>query len=83
MKHYVDVLLPLPLANWYTYSLPESLEGQVQTGSRVIVPFGKKKFYTALVANVHYCPPEGYEIKEVTEVLDTRPVLLPQQFRLW
>ncbi len=83
MKHYVDVLLPLPLANWYTYSLPESLEGQVQTGSRVIVPFGKKKFYTALVANVHYCPPEGYEIKEVTEVLDTRPVLLPKQFRLW
>ena len=83
MKHYVDVLLPLPLANWYTYSLPESLEGQVQTGCRVIVPFGKKKFYTALVANVHYCPPEGYEIKEVTEVLDTRPVLLPQQFRLW
>lgn len=83
MKHYVDVLLPLPLANWYTYSLPESLEGQVQTGSRVIVSFGPKKFYTALVANVHYCPPEGYEIKEVTEVLDTRPVLLPQQFRLW
>ena len=83
MKHYVDVLLPLPLANWYTYSLPESLEGQVQTGSRVIVPFGRKKFYTALVANVHYCPPEGYEIKDVTEVLDTRPILLPQQFRLW
>ena len=83
MKHYIDVLLPLPLANWYTYSLPESLEGQVQTGSRVIVSFGRKKFYTALVANVHYCPPEGYEIKEVTEVLDTRPVLLPQQFRLW
>ena len=83
MKHYVDVLLPLPLANWYTYSLPESLEGQVQTGSRVIVSFGRKKFYTALVANVHYCPPEGYEIKDVTEVLDTRPILLPQQFRLW
>lgn len=83
MKHYIDVLLPLPLANWYTYSLPESLEGQVQTGSRVIVSFGRKKFYTALVANVHYCPPEGYEIKDVTEVLDTRPILLPQQFRLW
>ena len=73
----------MPLANWYTYSLPESLEGQVQTGSRVIVSFGRKKFYTALVANVHYCPPEGYEIKDVTEVLDTRPILLPQQFRLW
>lgn len=73
----------MPLANWYTYSLPESLEGQVQTGSRVIVSFGPKKFYTALVANVHYCPPEGYEIKDVTEVLDTRPILLPQQFRLW
>ena len=83
MKQYIDVLLPLPLANWYTYSLPASLEGKVQTGSRVIVPFGRKKYYTALVVNVHYCPPEAYETKDVVEVLDEHPILVPQQFRLW
>ena len=83
MKQYIDVLLPLPLANQYTYSLPEALEGKVQTGSRVIVPFGRKKFYTALVVNVHYCPPEAYETKDVAEVLDEHPILLPPQLRLW
>ena len=74
---YVDVILPLPLANRYTYSLPEVLEGQVAEGSRVIVPFGRKKFYTALVARIHSDPPTGYEIKDVVEVLDPHPILLP------
>ena len=80
---YVDVILPLPLANRYTYSLPEALEGQVAEGSRIIVPFGRKKFYTALVARIHSDPPTGYEIKDVVEVLDPHPILLPGQFRLW
>lgn len=83
MKQFVDVILPLPLANRYTYSLPDNLQNQVQTGSRVIVPFGRKKFYTALVTNVHYCPPEAYETKDISEVLDAHPILLPQQFKLW
>lgn len=83
MKQYIDVILPLPLANRYTYSLPDAFQGQVQVGSRVIVPFGRKKFYTALVANVHYCPPENYETKDILEVLDTQPILLPRQFKLW
>ena len=83
MKQFVDVILPLPLANRYTYSLPDNLQNQVQTGSRVIVPFGRKKFYTALVANVHYCPPEAYETKDISEVLDAHPILLSQQFKLW
>ena len=83
MKQYVDVILPLPLANRSPYSLPDALQGQVAAGSRVIVPFGRKKYYTALVANVHYCPPEAYETKDVAEVLDANPILLPGQFRLW
>ena len=82
MKQYIDVILPLALPGRLTYSLPDSLQGLVQTGSRVIVPV-RKKFYTALVANVHYCPPENYETKDVLEVLDARPILLPQQFKLW
>ncbi len=71
------------MANWYTYSLPDSLKGKVQSGCRVIVPFGRKKFYTALVVQVHYCPPEAYETKDVAELLDEQPILLPQQFHLW
>lgn len=83
MKKFVDVILPLPIANHYTYSLPDELAGQVQTGCRVIVPFGRKKFYTAIVTNVHYCKPEEYEVKDVSEVLDSHPVLLPLQYKFW
>ncbi len=83
MKQFVDVILPLPLANRYTYSLPEELQNRVKTGSRVIVPFGGKKIYTALVTNSHYCPPKDYDTKEVIEILDVHPILTPQQFKLW
>ena len=37
---YADVLLPLPMADAYTYSVPEGMEGEVQVGMRVVVPFG-------------------------------------------
>src|ERR1700736_1898442 len=40
-KHTVRVLLPLPLADAYDYSVPEGLE--VAPGSFVIVPLGKRE----------------------------------------
>ncbi|MGN0037319.1 MAG: primosomal protein N' [Bacteroidaceae bacterium] len=83
MRQFVDVILPLPLARCFTYLLPDHLVGQVQVGCRVVVPFGRKKFYTAIVSNIHYAAPEGYEAKEVSELLDGHPVLLPLQFRFW
>lgn len=83
MKKFVDVIVPLPIANQYTYSLPAEMEEMVQIGCRVVVPFGRKKFYTAIVTKVHYAAPEGYETKEISEVLDSAPVLLPRQFEFW
>ena len=74
MKKYVDVIVPLPIAGQYTYSLPAEMEEKVQIGCRVVVPFGRKKFYTAIVTNVHYAAPEGYETKDIEEVLDSTPV---------
>ena len=83
MKKYVDVIVPLPIASQYTYSLPSDLEESVQEGCRVVVSFGRKKFYTAIVTRVHYVAPDGYETKDIEEVLDTSPVLLPRQFLFW
>ncbi|MBR4044774.1 MAG: primosomal protein N', partial [Bacteroidaceae bacterium] len=83
MKKYVDVIVPLPIASQYTYSLPAELEESVQEGCRVVVPFGRKKFYTAIVTKVHYAAPEGYDTKDIEEVLDSKPVLLPKQFEFW
>ena len=83
MKKYVDVIVPLPIASQYTYSLPPEWEESVQAGCRVVVSFGRKKFYTAIVTKVHYAAPEGYETKDIEEVLDTSPVLLPRQLEFW
>lgn len=79
-----DVVLPLPLADTYTYRLPERLKDHVQAGCRLIVPFGSKKIYSALVIQVREGEaPVEYELKEAIDVLDEAPILLPQQLRLW
>ena len=83
MKKFADVILPLPLHICFTYSLPDEWADEVQTGCRVVVPFGRKKYYTAIVRNVHYCAPTEYEVKEVSALLDARPILLPRQFKFW
>ena len=83
MPLFVDVILPLPLASYYTYSVPQEYEGCIAVGCRVIVPLGKSKHYTALVARVHNEPPQGYEVKTITELLDETAIVLPSQMRLW
>lgn len=83
MKRYVDVIVPLPIAGQYTYLLPEEMAERVCMGCRVVVPFGRKKFYTGLVTRVHEEAPQAYETKDVSEVLDERPILLERQYAFW
>lgn len=76
--------MPLPLAGSFTYRLPASCEADVQVGSRVVVQFGVKRYYTSIVLRKHTEEPQGdYEIKEVVEVLDIAPIVQPQQLQLW
>ena len=84
MSCFVDVILPLPLAGSFTYRLSETHAASVQTGSRVVVQFGAKRYYTAIVVRKHSEEPQGnYEVKEVTEVLDVAPIVRSEQLRLW
>lgn len=83
MAQFIDVILPLPLTATFTYKLPAPLAQQVAVGSRVIVPFGKSKVYSALVVRIHDEEPTEYKIKEVQSLIDERPVVLPQQLKLW
>ena len=83
MEKFVDVIVPLPLPDCFTYLLPQEMADEIQPGCRVVVPFGRKKFYTGIVRNIHYLRPTAYEVKEVVTVLDARPVLLPIQFKFW
>ncbi|MCD7976400.1 MAG: primosomal protein N' [Tannerellaceae bacterium] len=81
---YADVILPLPLENSYTYRIPVELEAAVTSGCRVIVHFGKKRYYTAIVMAVHDREPDpAYETKEIYALLDPTPILRRPQLRFW
>lgn len=82
--NYVDVILPLPVDGLFTYSVPEGMEAAVMPFVRVKVPFGLTKTHTALVARVHQETPDGgMKVKPIISVLDGKPVLLAEQYRLW
>lgn len=83
MSNFVDVILPLPLPGTFTYSIPEELKGKTIPGCRVVVPFGKKVTYTALVSSLHNNPNNNYEIRPIRELLDEAPIVLNEQIKLW
>lgn len=80
---YVDVILPLPLDGLFTYSVPPSLEGQAEQGRRVLVPLGKSRKYVGLIARVHGDTPREYAVRDILGVMDSSPVVLDVQCRLW
>lgn len=83
MSQFADVILPLPLYKYFTYRIPDDMRSCLQQGSRVVVPFGRKKYYTAIVAYLHDLAPVGYETKEIISLLDDKPVLRRPQLRFW
>lgn len=80
---YADVILPLALADAYTYSIPAEMQGEIGVGYRVIVPFGQKKIYTAIVIKLHDKAPQNCQAKSILELLDDHAILLPHQLKLW
>ncbi len=59
------------------------MEGNVQQGCRVVVPFGPSKYYTGIVSRVHSCPPKGVKLKEVMGLPEGGSVVFPDQLKLW
>ena len=67
----------------FTYLIPEELAGKIGAGMRVVIQFGTKKFYSALVRRVHTVKPENISPKLVESVLDDQPILSENCFLLW
>ncbi len=91
---YANIILPLPLEGYFTYAVSEGLAPQIQVGVRVTVPLGKRKTYVGVVAEYPVDVPKPVEevaqqgkkkivYKNIADVLDDTPILLPQQLRLW
>lgn len=80
---FAEIILPLPLYSTFTYSVPEEMEHDLQKGSRVLVQFGKKKYYTGIVEHIHSVAPTGYDVKSIMALLDPAPVVRYPQLKLW
>ncbi len=78
---FSNVALPVPLRTTFTYAVPEALQGTVQPGSRVLVPF-RKKSMIGVVVELAESAPGGTKIREITRVLDSVPALTPKLIEL-
>ena len=83
MTYFIDVLLPIPIKQTFTYQVNEAEAKFLQVGMRVSVPFGKRKLYAAIVVAIHNEDPEIYEAKEIDCILDEYPLVLKSQLALW
>jgi primosomal protein N' (replication factor Y) len=72
---FVDVIVPLPLPELYTYSVPNEWYTGLNIGCRVVVQFGAKKNITGIVYRKHENKPKAYETKPILEILDTYPIV--------
>ncbi|HAS36033.1 MAG TPA: hypothetical protein DCS15_06070, partial [Flavobacteriales bacterium] len=82
MNSFANLILPLAVKGSFSYLIPEGLKSRVQVGSRVLVQFGKSRFYTAIVHKVHTDEPIG-ELKEIEDVLDDENFVTASQLQLW
>ncbi len=80
---FADILLPLPLPGYFTYRVPADMNELMQTGIRVVVPFGARKIYSGLVRKVHQTPPQKFQAKYILSALDQIPMVTEKQFLFW
>lgn len=80
--YFVDVILPLHIHDTYTYRVPIEYKEVVKVGQRVVVQFGPKRLYSAVIRRIHTNVPQ-YKVKYVLSILDIEPIVSEQLFRFW
>ncbi|MEZ0542628.1 replication restart helicase PriA [Fibrella arboris] len=80
---FVDLVLPVPVPRLFTYRVKREMAALIKIGARVIVPFGKSRVITAVVASLHNHPPQNYQARYVLELLDEYPLITGYQLQLF
>ncbi len=80
---YIDVVLPLAIREFYTYSVSTEFQAEIEIGKRVVVQFGKSKLYSAIIINKHNNPPKHYETKPIEYFLDQEAIVNRNQIEFW
>ena len=81
--YFIDVILPIPLKQTFTYEVNKDEAMFLRQGMRVAVPFGKYKLYTGIVYAIHQVAPQGYETKSIDQILDENPIVNEIQIKHW
>jgi primosomal protein N' (replication factor Y) len=74
-ERFALVALPLPLANPYTYRIPETLGDRVVPGTRVVVPVRRRELI-GLVVSLDADPPAA-QARDILAVPDLDPAMSP------
>ncbi len=80
---FIDVILPIPLKQTFTYNVNKDEAYFLKPGMRVAVPFGKSKIFTAIVYGIHQNDPSTYETKSIDQILDETPLITETQLKHW
>ena len=80
---FAEVIIPVPLKTTFTYRVPFELNNFIQSGVRVVVPFGKKRVLTGIVKSITEKAPKSYSAKYILELLDEEPLVTPTQIWFW
>ena len=78
---YVDVILPLSVEGTFQYSVEDNID--IIVGQRVIVQFGSRKLYTAIVIKISNKKNNRYKIKEIQSIINEPPIVNQFQINLW
>lgn len=79
---FADVILPLHIHGTYTYRVPQEYNDAIRVGQRVVVQFGPKRLYSAVVRRIHEQAPH-YRVKYIMAILDAEPLVSESLFRFW
>ena len=80
---FAQVVLPLSLANTYSYLIPDEMITKLKVGHRVVVEFGSRKLYTGIIERIHQDYIESQQLKPILSILDENPIVSEQQLMLW
>ena len=83
VTYFADVVLPLHLPQYYTYRVPFEYNNGICVGQRVVVQFGNKRLYSAVVRRIHQQAPNYQNVKYILAILDSEPVVTERQLEFW
>lgn len=78
-ERLIEVAFPLSVRHQFTYRVPPELRERVVPGMRVLAPLGQRQKIGFVVGEATHRPKL---IKEITDLLDPEPIVVPDLLRL-